>query len=195
MRSLFLAAAVGIAALGTMQLSGPALAQAQEQTFPRFQALPASSRAALTDWLQRDCSVGLTANDTASLIAIPGVDEAVLIEAYQQGPVPELERDFTAAFDQAYKERNITLAQEGADLLGREDTARLLGVSRDNYVERRLEDARLNYRTNAVHGLGALGTESSLTVLTPSAADPADPLHNAAQAATETISERVRSKD
>jgi hypothetical protein len=195
MRSFFLAAAVGVAALGAIQLSGPAPAQAQQQTFPRLQALPPSSRDALTDWLQRDCSVGLTASITAGLIAIPGVDEAVLIEAYRQGPAPELERASTAAFDQAYQERNVTLAQEGAELLGAEDTARLLGVSRDDYVKRRLDDARLNYRTNAVHGLGAIGAEASLTLLAPIAADPADPLRSAAQAATETIRGRAKSSN
>ena len=191
----FLATAVGILALGTLPLTGTAVAQAQQQTFPRFQALPPTSRVALIDWLQRDCSVGLTANVTANLITIPGIDEAVLIEAYRQGPPPELERAFTAAFDQAYKERNATLAQEGIELLGVEDTARLQAVSRDNYVKRRLEDARVNYRTNAVHGLGAIGTESALTLLTPIAADPADPLRGAAQAATEIIRQRAKSKD
>lgn len=195
MRSFVFAAAVGVAAIWMTQLSGPASAQAQQQTFPRLQALPLSSRDALTNWLQRDCSVGLTGNATESLIAIPGVNEAVLIEAYQQGPAPELDRTFTAAFDQAYKERNVTLAQEGAELLGPEDTTRLLGVSRDDYVKRRIEDARLNYRTNAVHGLGAIGSEAALALLAPIATDPADPLRSAAQAATETIRERLRSKE
>ena len=60
-----------------------------------------------------------------------------MIEAYQQGPTPELERSFTAAFERALEERNATLEQEGAKLIGAEDTARLLGVSRDDYVKRR----------------------------------------------------------
>jgi hypothetical protein len=87
------------------------------------------------------------------------------------------------------------LAQEGVELLGPEDTTRLLGVSRDDYVKRRIEDARLNYRTNAVHGLGAIGSAAALALLAPIAIDPADPLRSAAQAATETIRERLRSKE
>ena len=43
MRNFVFAAAVGVAALWTIQLSGPASAQAQQQTFPRLQALPLSS--------------------------------------------------------------------------------------------------------------------------------------------------------
>jgi hypothetical protein len=43
--------------------------------------------------------------------------------------------------------------------------------------------------------LGAIGAEASLTLLAPIAADPADPLRSAAQAATETIRGRAKSSN
>jgi hypothetical protein len=70
-----------------------------------------------------------------------------------------------------------------------------LGVTRDDYVKRRLDGARRNFRTNAAHGLGAIGTEAALQLLAPVVANPADPLYSAAQAAIETIRERVKSKN
>ena len=87
MRSFVFAAAIGVATLWTIQLSGPASAQAQQQTFPRLQALPLSSRDALTNWLQRDCSVGLRGSATAEPDGDPrgrrgGVDRGLPARAY-----------------------------------------------------------------------------------------------------------------
>ena len=195
MRSFLFAATVGIVALGTIQLCGPAaLAQGQQQALPRLQALSPSSRNALTSWLRRDCSVGLTGDAATSLIAIPGVDEAVLIEAYERGPAPDLERTFQEAFSRAYDDRGAVLAQEGDALLGKEDTAILRGVNRDAYVARRLEAARINYRTNAVHGLGAVGSPRALGVLDQVATDSASALSAAARSAAQAIRSRAAQK-
>src|SRR5262245_11986590 len=57
--------------------------------------------------------------------------------------------------------RNATLAREGERLFGAEDVARLRGVDRETYVRRRLEAVRLNYRANAVLGLGRVGARGA----------------------------------
>lgn len=166
-------------------LQTPAGAQTPApQARPALAALNPEGRAALQAWLQRDCSVGATASEVARLRALPApATTAALLEAHRLGPSPELERTFTAAFDAAFKARNDTLAREGTKLFGAEDAARLGALDRNAYVNRRLAQARLNYRTNAVLGLGVTGAREATPLLQKIAADPNDPLRAAGRQA------------
>lgn len=164
-------------------LQAPAEAQVP-QARPALAALPPESRNALQAWLQRDCTVGASPSEVARLRALPApATTAALLEAHRLGPSPELERTFTAAFDAAFQARSDTLAREGAKLFGAEDAARLGAVDRNAYVGRRLAQARLNYRTNAVLGLGATGAREAAPLLQKIAADPNDPLQAAGRQA------------
>lgn len=164
-------------------LQTPAGAQVP-QTRPALAALNPDGRAALQAWLQRDCTVGASPSEVARLRALPGpATTAALLEAHRLGPTPELERTFTAAFDAAFQARSDTLAREGAKLFGAADAARLGGVDRNAYVARRLAQARLNYRTNAVLGLGVIGAREAAPLLQKIAADPNDPLRAAGRQA------------
>jgi hypothetical protein len=194
MREFLTAAAVAaLFAVGSSaaQTQSPLPAsQAQAQTdLAQLRALPEASREALVVWLEHECGVGAREDHGAALRAIPGLTSGVLIEAYNRGPSPELERAHAAAFAQAYAARNAALAQEGA-LFDPADLERLRSVTREEYVARRLGQARLNYRTNAVRGLGVVGGEDALRVLNAIAADAQSPMRAAAQAAITDLRQR-----
>jgi hypothetical protein len=166
-----------------LSLQGPTQAQDLARGRPALAALPADSRAALQTWLERDCTVGTSAAETARLRTLPPDAAAALLEAHRLGPPPELERTYRAAFEAAFAARNDALAREGVKLFGAQDAAALSSVDRTAYVNRRLAQARLNYRTNAVAGLGIIGAQEALPLLQKIAADPSDPLQAAARQA------------
>jgi len=174
MRSAF--AAFAIAVLGMLS---PQIAAAQDRPV-RLEALPQASRDVLSAWLQRDCSVGAEAGELARMRALPAGAQDALVEAYTQGPPPELDRTYQAAFVEAFDARSATIAREGARLFAADDVARLQTVDRDAYVNRRLEGARLNYRTNAVLGLGVIGARDALPLLNQIAGQPDNPMREAA---------------
>ena len=90
---------------------------------------------------------GPTEEELSRLRALSGVAQSVLVEAYEQGPPPELKRYYESAFSAAYDARSNALAREGERLFGSENAANLKDVDRGTYVQRRLEAARINYRT------------------------------------------------
>jgi hypothetical protein len=140
MRSVLTAVAIAAFCAAT-----PDVAIAQTRPV-QLEALPQASRDALSAWLQHDCSVSATQEGLTRLRVLSGIVEEALIEAYDQGPPPELERTYEAAASDAFDARNAALAREGERLFGAEDTARLQGIDRETYVRGELEAARLNYR-------------------------------------------------
>jgi hypothetical protein len=157
----------------------PRASIAQERPV-QLEALPQPIRESLSAWLQRDCSVGALPEELTRLRALSGAVQEALVEAYTQGPPPNLERFYRAAFSEAFDARNAALAREGARLFGKEDVTRLQTADRDTYLRRRLEEARVNYRTNAVLGLGVVNARGALPLLTQIAAEPDNPMREAA---------------
>jgi hypothetical protein len=176
-------------AIAVFSVAVPGAAIAQERLV-QLEALPTASRTALLAWLQRDCSVAATPEELMRLRALSAVAQEPLIEAYRQGPPPDLERTYEAAFSEAFAARNTALGREGAKLFGAEDAARLQSVERDTYVRRRLEAARLNYRTNAVLGLGAVGASAALPLLDQIAGEADNPMREAARSSIATLRDR-----
>ena len=118
------------------------------------------------------------------------VAQGVLVEAYQQGPPPEVERQYEAAFSAAYDARSSALAREGEQLFGAKNAADLKNVDRERYMRRRLEAARINYRTNAVLGLGVIGARDALPLLNTIAAEPTNPMGQAARDSISALGEK-----
>ena len=172
-----LVTAFAIAMLGIAQANAVIAQQRQTQ----LEALPEASRAVIETWLQRDCNVGASEEDLKSLRSLSGIAQGVLVEAYQQGPPPEVERQYEAAFSAAYDARSNALAREGEQLFGAKNAADLKNVDRERYMRRRLEAARINYRTNAVLGLGVIGARDALPLLNTIAAEPTNPMRQAAR--------------
>lgn len=171
-----------IAALGIAAIAAGLPQRAVAQDLPvQLEALPSASRDALIAWLERDCSGPLALQEAAQLRVLGGNVPEALSEAYRQGPPPDLERKYTAAFSDAFDARNKALSREGERLFGAQDAARLKAVDRETYVRRRLDAARLNYRANAVLGLGIAGARDSLTLLNQIAEEPGNPLREAAR--------------
>ena len=164
----------------------PGTALAQERPV-QLEALPQSSRDVLSAWLQRDCSVGVSQEELTQLRTLSGIAQEALAEAYSQGPPPELERLYESAFSDAFDARERALAREGARLFGTEGAAALLAVDREAYVRRRLNAARINYRTNAVLGLGVVRARGALPLLRQIAADVDNPMREAALTSIETL--------
>ena len=179
MRSLLFALSIA-----AFFVSGAAIAQERPV---QLEALPQASRDALSSWLRRDCSKSTTQEELAPLRALSGAVQGALLEAYKQGPPPELERAYEDASSEAFDARNATLAREGERLFGAEDVARLRGADRETYINRRLEAARLNYRTNAVLGLGVVGARDALPLLDQIAAEADNPMREAARNSIVTL--------
>ena len=57
-------------------------------------------------------------------------------------------------------------------------------------MRRRLEAARINYRTNAVLGLGVIGTRDALPLLNTIAAEPTNPMRQAARNSISVLGEK-----
>jgi hypothetical protein len=165
---------------------GPSIAQDRPI---QLEALPQASRDVLSAWLQRDCSVGVPQEELTRLRVISSVVQEALVEAYRQGPPPELERTYKASFSTAFDARQAALAREGARLFGRDDAARLLTVNRETYIRRRLEAARINYRTNAVLGLGVVGARGALPLLNQITSETGNPMREAALRSIEALRE------
>jgi hypothetical protein len=163
---------------------GTALAQERPV---QLEALPQPSRDVVSAWLQRDCSVGASQEEVMQLRALSGLAEEALTEAYSQGPPPELERVYQSAFSNAFDAREGVLAREGARLFGTEDSASLQAVDRETYIRRRLDRARINYRTNAVLGLGVVRARGALPLLRQIAADVDNPIREAALTSIEAL--------
>lgn len=178
-------------ALVAVFIAEPIAAKAQEPV--QLEALPQASRSVLDAWLQRDCYVGAPEAELTRLRALSSVAPGVLVEAYEQGPPPELERRYEAAFSAAFDARNNALAREGARLFGAEDAAQLKNIDRETYLRRRLEAARVNYRTNAVLGLGVVGARGALPLLNEIAAEPANPMREAARTSIAAFGEGQKS--
>lgn len=181
-----LVTAFAIAMLGIAQAN--AIIAQQRQT--QLEALPEASRAVIETWLQRDCNVGASEEDLKSLRSLSGIAQGVLVEAYQQGPPPEVERQYEAAFSAAYDARSNALAREGEQLFGAKNAADLKNVDRERYMRRRLEAARINYRTNAVLGLGVIGARDALPLLNTIAAEPTNPMRQAARDSISALGEK-----
>jgi hypothetical protein len=179
-------------AIATFSTITPGTAIAQERPI-QLEALPQASRDVLSAWLQRDCSVGALQEELMQLRALSGVAQEALIEAYKQGPPPELERTYQSAFSDAFDARDAALTREGARLFGTEDAASLLAINRETYVRRRLKAARINYRTNAVLGLGVVRGRGVLPLLNQIAAEVENPMREAALSSIEALGERQTS--
>jgi hypothetical protein len=173
-------------AIAVFSAAVPGAGIAQERPV-QLETLPPASRNVLLAWLQRDCAVAATPEELMRLRALSAVAQGALIEAYRQGPPPDLERTYEAAFAEAFAARNTALRREGAKLFGAEDAARLQSVDRDAYVRRRLEAARLNYRTNAVLGLGVVGARAALPLLDQIAGEADNPMREAARSSIATL--------
>ena len=147
----------------------------------------------MINWLQRDCSISASTEELGRLRSIStAAVEGVLIEAYRQGPPPELERNYTSAFVNAFDQRVEALAREGSRLLSADDAARLQAIDRDSYVRRRLDSALLNYRTNAVAGLGLVKSRGALPLLNEIAGEASNPMREAARTALQELSDGRR---
>jgi hypothetical protein len=72
-------------------------------------------------------------------------------------------------------------------LFGTEDAASLLALDRETYVRRRLNAARINYRTNAVLGLGVVRARGALPLLNQIAAEVDNPMQEAARSSIEAL--------
>lgn len=180
-------------AITALSIGVPNVAIGQEPPV-QLEALPQASRDVLDAWLQRDCEVGAPEEELTRLRALSSVAQGVFLEAYEQGPPPELERRYQAAFSTAFDARNVALAREGARLFGAEDAASLQNVDRETYMRRRLEAARINYRTNAVLGLGVVGARGALPLLNQIAAEPANPMREAARTSIAALGEGQKSQ-
>lgn len=178
-----------LSAIALLTFTAPSAAQAPASA--ELAAQPEATQGALIEWLQRDCFEGLTQAEVSGLRGLRGNLESALQEAYRQGPPADLVERLRATFAADYDTRMATLEREGARLFSAEDVARLRAVDRQTYVQRRLDQTLLNYRTNAVLGLGVVDAEASRSLLNRIATDRGSPLAEAARTALGFIRDGV----
>jgi len=87
--------------------------------------------------------------------------EPVFWEAYRAGPFEEDVRAMRANLARTYAQRQETLKTKGEAMFGKEETARLLAVTEAEFAVRELHLKSERFKSQALNGLGMVGTEKS----------------------------------
>lgn len=159
---------------------------------PEFNKLKPEVQILVVTWLHRDCGAAEKLALEKKLIAIGPSLEPVFWEAFRLGPTrKDVEAD-TGAFASRYADRQSWLTQFGDVQMGKEETARQLAIPQKQYVDREVLQASESYKTQAVAGLGLIGTRQSEAELSRIADDARNGAQIAAQEALKAIRQRSR---
>ena len=168
----------------------PAFAYGQEpRSLSVFDQLTLDEQRIVATWLSQDCGVDERSRLLDQIKALGTKLEPVFWEAYREGPKEKNVAQFRERLARQYEERQARLEDIGPDLFGKEETQRLLSVTRSQYVSRELEQYQYRYRSAALTGLGVVGTQ--LDGLEKIATDKNDPLQGTAQEAVRMMRDRT----
>ena len=167
----------------------PVIVYAQQpSSLPAFDQLTQDEQNLVNTWLSQNCGVDERLPLQDQIKTLGTKLEPVFWEAYRQGPKEQNVVQFREQLARQYEERQARLTDIGPDLIGKEDTQRLLSVTRSQYVSRELEQYENRYRSAALTGLGIVGTQPD--GLEKIATDKNDPLQGTAQEALRMMKER-----
>jgi hypothetical protein len=147
------------------------------------------AQSVVSTWLNQDCGVEELRGLLDRLQQIGLILEPVFWEAYRLGPTEVERKDFLEQARQGYQDRQTHLKEFGERLFSKEEVAELLGITQEQYVQRRGGDYVNRYKTAALAGLGAVATKTS--ELQPIAEDEKDPAQGAAAEAIRSIRQRI----
>jgi len=145
------------------------------------------AKKAAATWLATDCSQDDEQRLEAALLKYKAQIEPIFVEALRNGPggnqVDAFRRAAVQRFDsiQQLIKSNNSRVTEG-------DRKVWEAMSRDEYINRQVDDYRLRYRSRAAAGLGVVDGEAGRTELRKVAQD-ASPLQSSAQAALRRLGE------
>jgi hypothetical protein len=146
------------------------------------QTLTEEVRVVALRWLLNDCGLSSSVAEDLRKIANPAL-EAFLIEALKQGPDAAQSAELEKAASQRYEQRTQTLQRGEVRGLSREDIEQALKVSRQDFLAREINDFVVRYKSQAVAGLGIIGSAKARTELQRLAGDEKSPLQTSAQEA------------
>lgn len=141
----------------------------------------------LAQYLDTDCYVEQAAKREQLLTGIP---ESALWDVYRIGaPAAQIEKTRAHAA-RAYEERQRFLRTAGTNALPKDEIARQLAVTKQEYVERRVAQLHQRYRDTAIGGLAVIGTAQSIPELERIARDETNRSQGAALAALERLRQK-----
>lgn len=172
----------------TLVLLASSLASAQtaleRQTFamlkPEVQVL-------VQAWLNKNCGAAEHQRIETQLRAIGSVLEPVFWEAFRVGPTAQELQEVDGAAAKRFTERQSWLRQFGDVQMGKEETARQLTISDQQYVDREVAQYIERYKTAALAALGLVGTKRSEAALSRIADDNTNFAQISAQEALKSI--------
>lgn len=129
-------------------------------------------------WLWYDCSVGDGQQLPTQVVRAAASIESLFMAAYRDGPADKDLAEVEGALRARFAARNATLASDIG--LGKEELDRARKTTEKAFVVRGLADAVAGYRSQALLGLGLVGSDSARATLTGVASDPASPFKSTA---------------
>jgi len=153
---------------------------------PRFGLSP-EAYAVFNRWMLASCIGGDERELAASLRQYAQPLTSAFQQAIAQGPSAAELADVRTGAEARYAERaKFPLSEFRIAGVSEQDLARFNRVSRQEYVDDQVKRFAAGYRSNAVAGLGVIGTPAARAQLTRIAGNPRDPLAAAAREALKT---------
>lgn len=150
---------------------------------PRFGLSP-EAYAVFNRWMLASCIGGDEQALAASLRQYPQPLTKAFQQALTTGPSSAELAAVRAGAEQRYATREkFPLSEFRIEGVSREDLARFNSVSRQQYVDDQVQRFAAGWRSNAVAGLGVIGTPEARAQLERIAANRRDPLASAAREA------------
>ncbi|MFN7960596.1 MAG: hypothetical protein U0002_04935 [Thermoanaerobaculia bacterium] len=146
-----------------------------------FAKLESRERDLVVAWLAKDCEASEKRRFLVEIAALGPRLEAVLSEAFEQGPPPEYVAAGRRAALAAFEARQAWLRAEGEQAMSAEEVKRQLELSPESYADRQLKNADQGWRERALVALGALGSPKARAELERLAKDAESPYREAAR--------------
>ncbi|HKA01100.1 MAG TPA: hypothetical protein VKE70_31525 [Candidatus Solibacter sp.] len=144
--------------------------------------LPDDAKKAADRWLATDCSQDDEQRLEDALRKYKAQIEPVFVDALRNGP--DASRGDAVRLAAAHRFESIQqLLKSKNSHVTEADRKVWEAMSRDEYINRQVEDFRLRYRSRAAAGLGVVDGEAGRSELRKIAQDGASPLQSSAQAA------------
>jgi len=140
---------------------------------PRARAVTTKPSLIALHWLWLDCGQGDEKELRLQVGRAAKALEPVFVAAYRDGPPADEVEQIQGALRVRFSARKATITTGVG--LSKGDLERALRLDQKEFVARGVADATASYRSQALLGLGLVGSETALATLETVAADPTSP--------------------
>lgn len=145
------------------------------------QSTTEQARPAVERWLLGNCSVEEADSLEKQLRAFDTQLEPAFLEAFEKGPNTSLISEVEQAAAKRFDQRQALLKSGSVAGLSKEDIDAARSVSREQFIAQAKQDFVTRYKSQALLGLGIVGSDKAQEVLQQVARDEKSPLRGSAQ--------------